>query len=606
PFTATAYDVYNNPIPGVDFVWSTDVGTVDAVGLFTAQTLPGTGTVTATNGSVSGVANVDVVIGDIDHVIVLPDPATVTVGEFQQFTAAAYDVYDNLISDVIFLWSTNVGVINSTGYLYAHTTPAIGWVNATSGAISGSASVDVVVGEVNLIILTPDPLSITVGGSQQFVATAYDVYNNLIPSADFIWTTDAGSVDAAGYFTAKTTPGTGTVTATNGTVSGSAVVDVIVGDLDHIVIVPNSVSVAVGDTLSFTAIGLDEFNNVISGVTFTWTTDVGSIDNTGMFIAQTTPAVGVVTATNGTINGSATVNVVPGPVDRIVINPDNVTITVGDSQSFTATAYDIYDNVVTSAELLWTTDVGTVDGNGQFTAQTSSGTGTVTATNGTVSSSANVDVVIGILDHIIVSPDPATVIVGEQQQFTATAYDVFDNVIPGVTFTWTTDVGSVDPAGLFTAQTTSSLGMVTAANGTVSHSATVTVGPGPIDHIIVTPDPLTVIVNGVQQFNAEAYDVYNNVIPGVNFLWTTDVGTIDASGLFTAQPVPGTGIVTASNGTVSDTATVDVIDVIVDHIVISPDPVTVTVGGTQLFTATAYDQFNNVIPGVDFIWTTDV
>ena len=73
-----------------------------------------------------------------------------------------------------------------------------------------------------------------------------------------------------------------------------------------------------------------------------------------------------------------------------------------------------------------------------------------------------------------------------------------------------------------------------------------------------SPDPATVSVGMTQEFTGTAYDVFSIVIWGVGYVWATNVGTIDNTGMFTAQLVPGSGIVTAANGTVTDTASVTV------------------------------------------------
>ena len=80
---------------------------------------------------------------------------------------------------------------------------------------------------------------------------------------------------------------------------------------------------------------------------------------------------------------------------------------------------------------------------------------------------------IGILHHIDVTPDPATVVIGDTQQFTATAYDHLNNIIPGVDFTWSTDVGFVTQTGFFIAPLTPCNGTVTATKGAISGSANV-------------------------------------------------------------------------------------------------------------------------------------
>ena len=72
--------MYNNPISGIDYIWSTDVGVIDGTGLLTAQSTPTTGIVTANNGTITGFAIVDVIVPVIDHIIVTPDPVSLEVG----------------------------------------------------------------------------------------------------------------------------------------------------------------------------------------------------------------------------------------------------------------------------------------------------------------------------------------------------------------------------------------------------------------------------------------------------------------------------------------------------------------------------------------------
>jgi len=203
---------------------------------------------------------------EVDHIEVVPNTLMITVGDTQQFIATAYDMFNNTIPGAMIFWSTDVGVVNSTGQFTAQTTPGIGIVTATSGSASDSADVTVVLGAYDHIIVTPDPAFVTVGGTQQFTATAYDVYSNVIPGMWFSWTTDIGSIDAAGFFTAQTTPAVGTVMATNGTISGSADVTIsetfsidittAIGSNDWILMsFPNQIS---GDPLFVIQDALDE------------------------------------------------------------------------------------------------------------------------------------------------------------------------------------------------------------------------------------------------------------------------------------------------------------------------------------------------------------
>jgi len=83
----------------------------------------------------------------------------------------------------------------------------------------------------------------------------------------------------------------------------------------------------------------------------------------------------------------------------------------------------------------------------------------------------------GNLTTIDVTPSPATVSVNAAQEFNATAKDQDGNVMPDVVFTWTSSnetVGTITDAGELTALVVGTA-TVTAANGTVKGTATVTV-----------------------------------------------------------------------------------------------------------------------------------
>ncbi|RJS84013.1 PGF-CTERM sorting domain-containing protein, partial [Methanophagales archaeon] len=63
-----------------------------------------------------------------------------------------------------------------------------------------------------------------------------------------------------------------------------------------------------------------------------------------------------------------------------------------------------------------------------------------------------------------------------------------------------------------------------------------------------------------EQFTATAYDQYGAEMPDIVFAWSSSneaVGTVDATGLFSALAA-GTTTITATNGTVSGTASVTV------------------------------------------------
>jgi len=117
-----------------------------------------------------------------------------------------------------------------------------------------------------------------------------------------------------------------------------------VSRLERIEVLPSEATLQVGDEMQFNAIAYDQFNETMSGIIFTWSSSnetVGIVDANGLFTAKY-PGFTFVNATapNG-VKGTALVSVIYTPeVTTIMIEPAEATIYEGDTQEFTATAYD--------------------------------------------------------------------------------------------------------------------------------------------------------------------------------------------------------------------------------------------------------------------------
>jgi rhamnogalacturonan endolyase len=81
--------------------------------------------------------------------------------------------------------------------------------------------------------------------------------------------------------------------------------------LTSITVTPANPTLSPSATQKFTAIANDQFGNGMPA-NVTWSTTLGTIDDTGIFVAPTTAGGGTVTATSGTVSGSTTVNVTNG------------------------------------------------------------------------------------------------------------------------------------------------------------------------------------------------------------------------------------------------------------------------------------------------------
>jgi hypothetical protein len=105
-----------------------------------------------------------------------------------------------------------------------------------AGGLTATSHINIVVDQT-LTTISVSPMTVTVEPtlSQPFFATALDQFDDpLATQPMFTWTTDSGSVDASGIYTAAASTGSAVVRATVGMVSGTANVNIawLKGDID--------------------------------------------------------------------------------------------------------------------------------------------------------------------------------------------------------------------------------------------------------------------------------------------------------------------------------------------------------------------------------------
>jgi hypothetical protein len=165
--------------------------------------------------------------------------------------------------------------------------------------------------------------------------------------------------------------------------------------------------------------------------------------------------------------------------------------------------------------------------------------------------------------RIEISPEETTVTVGEDAQFTATAYNSENNAVE-TTFTWSIDadieIGEIND-GEFTASAAGS-GFIVASVGSgddlVEGKASITVTEEPVETSIeIFPDGATVVINETVQFEAQVQGVEGDVVVTWN-VSNNQVGEINNEGLFTAK-AEGETKVTATVGDLTDEVDVTVV-----------------------------------------------
>jgi len=157
---------------------------------------------------------------------------------------------------------------------------------------------------------------------------------------------------------------------------------------------------------------------------------------------------------------------------------------------------------------------------------------------------------IGPLYIIEVNPPAVNMEIDSTQQFTATGRDVDMNVIPDLTFTWTSRyplVGSIDGNGLLSGLSTG-ITMITAKSGSIESAEAAVNVYDPVFSIALSPENLTLDYAGTGSFTAVGKDINDDDIMGLSYNWesdNTDIASVDENGLVTGMSA-GTTTITAS------------------------------------------------------------
>ena len=347
--------------------WSSsdsNITTVSASGLATSVAI-GTAMITATSGSISTHTNLTV-NPSLVSIAVTPAGQSILVNGTQQFTATG-TYSDGSQQDITgnVTWSSSdstLATVNSAG-LGTGVSAGNVMIQATSGNISGSTSLTVNPILVSLTV-TADDFIIDINTTSQFTALGIfsdgsaQEYTQLVS-----WSApgSVASIDNAGLATGLAI-GTVTVTATYGSISGSADLQVTAPTLLSILVTPESASVPLGISHSFTATGVFSNGDTEDLAAAVWSSSDStkvSLDSSGS--AQTL-AQGTVTisATYGSVTGTTTFIVLPAALVSIALNPPTPSIALGTTVQLTAVGTFTDGSTQTLSPVLWNSDDPTV------------------------------------------------------------------------------------------------------------------------------------------------------------------------------------------------------------------------------------------------------
>lgn len=271
------------------------------------------------------------------------------------------------------------GSVDATGRYTAPASSGTFHVVATSQADpSKSARATVTVVEGVAVSVSPSAVTLQPGQTQDFAATVTGSSNTAVT-----WSVqegpDGGTVTAQGLYTAPQKLGTYHVVATSvADPSRQAVATVTVESSITVAISPASATVKTGDYEVFTATVTGTSNQAV-----TWSVVEGaaggSISSSGVYFAPSTPGTYTVKATSQEDpSRSATAKVTAVQGVQVQVSPSSVTLSTGQSQTFTAVVTGTSNQAVT-----WSVGAagGSITSAGVYTAPATPGTYQVKATS---------------------------------------------------------------------------------------------------------------------------------------------------------------------------------------------------------------------------------
>ena len=567
---------------------------------------------------------------------VAPSAAGLEVGHSLRLTAVVRDsISGQPASGHAISWSSSNTTVASVAVDGTVTALAPGsvLVTATSGALSAKASITVIEARAMNVTVTPIFNEISIAGSVQLIAKAWDGAQRELSGKVFTWSSNnssVASVSSAGVVTGVS-QGPAVITATTDGVSGSAVVIVSAPGTGSqtatsMTVTPGAMTMGPGSNAQLTAVVRDQNNNVMSAQPVSWAssnTVVATVSSSGLVTAN---AVGsaVITASSGGLSATASVSVMSAPppppppaVATVDVTPPSASINVGGNAQFTATPKSGSGSPLLDRPVTWSssnTAVAQVSSSGQVTGQ-SAGSATITATSEGKSGTAQVTVTAGgpePVASVTVSPPSLSLAVGANGQLTATPKNANGDALFGRVVTWSSSnsgVATVSGSGQVTA-VSNGVAIITATSegqsGTASVDVTAAPPPAPVATVEVSPSSVSVVVGATAQITATTKDANGNTLTGRLVTWASTnpaVASVSSSGLITGVAA-GSATVTATSEGISGTVSVTVTPKPVASVTISGTG-PVCVGASLQLTATPLASDGQPLTGRVVVWSVD-
>ncbi|MFN8668707.1 MAG: Ig-like domain-containing protein [Gemmatimonadaceae bacterium] len=526
----------------------------------------------------------------VARVTATPSQLTVLVDESKGITARAFDAVGNPLSRPLFWSVSNPSVVTVTqGGVVTGVSSGTAQVAASAGGKSVIVPVTVAPRAVALVRLTPATSTIRVGANTALTAQLLDSTGATLVGPTVAWSTSAATVatvSGTGVVTGVT-PGSVTITARAGSVSGTAVVEVQAIPVASVVVTPTTATILDGATLTLAASPRDSAGRTLTGRTVTWASSanaVASVSSNGVVLAVA-PGTATITAASEGKTATSSVTVAPVPVASVTVSPATANLNVGQTLTLAARVADSTGAVLNGRAVAWVsnrTTVATVNATTGVVTAVATGTATITATSGGKSGTSTITVAVVPVATVQVTPANATMLPGETLRLTARTLDAKGVVLTGRPVAWIAGapaIASIDTTGLVTAVAVGSSVIVASSEGART-SVPITVVPVTVARVTVSPASRSLEVTKALQLTASITDIRGRAIPGKVATWTSsnpNVATVSSTGRVQTVAL-GTATITATCDGQSGTSVITVTPINVATIAVVPATATLLAG----------------------------
>jgi uncharacterized protein YjdB len=525
------------------------------------------------DGITSNKVSVHVNNAEITSITVTPSPVSVAKGQTQQLVATA-TYSDNTSAEV-----SNSVTWSSTDNKTAMVTPdgllsgvSIGSTLVTAlkdGVTSNIINVESTSAALTGITITPSPVLVAKGQSEQLMATAtYSDGTSSDVSNSVTWSpidTAAVTISRNGLLTGIDLGSTAVIASQDDIISQEVGVKVTNAVITDVTITPSLFSMAKGQTKQLTAIATysdGSSSDVSSSVIWkSINNSTAIVTPSGLLSGVGVGSTEVIACIDGVPSNKVSVEVSNAVVTSIAITPTTVFVAKGQTQQLSATAtYSDGTSSDVSNSVTWDTvdAVTAIITPSGLLSGVNIGATTVTAFKDDVTSKAvNVDVTSAVITSIAVSPSSAFLAKGQTQQLVATA-TFSDGTLSDISSSvaWTTvdpTIAIVTPSGLLSGVSIGTTSVTAVKDGAKS-TARVEISSAVIAKIELTPSTVYLSKDQTKQLSAIAiYSDNTSSDVSSSVTWRpadTKVITVTSTGLLSSVNA-GTSTVTAFKDSVS-------------------------------------------------------